>query len=167
MRHAAPLIRAAIASLQTGMPDRISVFNTEPENEVELVPIDGDAYFFGGKPDSDPRYPCIEVAITAIPMRGFSVGQVDFDVRPVGMVAAWAQGPPGDTPAIYETVLGYGRCILEVLLQPDAWGASVTIDPEEGARSDYASFDLELDEQPVYRALGLHTFTLEDVDRRP
>jgi hypothetical protein len=146
------------------MPDRISVFNTEPENDVELTPIDGDAYFFGGKPDSDPRYPCVEVAVTALPLQDFSIGQVDVDARPVAMVAVWMQGAPGDTPAIYETVLGYGRCILEVLLQPDAWGASVTVQDE---RSDYASFDLELDEQPVYRALGLHTFTLEDVDRRP
>jgi hypothetical protein len=167
MKHAAPTIRAAIASLRAEMPERISIFNAEAENEVELEPIEGDCYFFGGKPDSDPRYPCIEVAITAVPARDFSIGQVDFDVFPVAMVAAWAQGSPGDTPAIYETVLGYGRCVLEVLMQPDAWGEGVTIWNEEGVRSDYASFNLEVDQQPTYRAISLQTFVLQDVERTP
>ena len=70
-------------------------------------------------------------------------------------------------PEIYETVVGYGRCILEVLLQTDAFGAGVEIKNQPGgvsyqyltiptASAEDRSFD-------QFRTAGVFSFALEDV----
>jgi hypothetical protein len=69
-------------------------------------------------------------------------------------------------PEVYETALGYGRCILEVLLQTGAFG-SAEIASQPGAVSyQYMTIptapaeDRSFDQ---FRTAGVFAFALEDV----
>lgn len=168
LKHIAPTIRATIASLKAGMGARVIVFNAEPVNEVTLVEPADDSYIFGGD-DQLERHtaPIIEVYISSGEFGEANLGRGMQDVDDRLVVTVWAEGETGEVPEVYETIVGYGRCILEVLLQEHAFGDGVEIKNQPGgvsyqyltiptAPAEDRSFD-------QFRTAGVFSFTLEDI----
>lgn len=126
IEFAAPVVRAAIASLQAGMPAQVAQFNAEAENTVDLeAPA---TYHFGGQDLlSGYAFPQIEVAVVDGQMGPWAVEHVDADHFPTCNVVCWLEGDQGEIPILYEQALGYGRCILECLAQPRAFGGNAQV----------------------------------------
>jgi hypothetical protein len=120
---AAPIVRAALATLEAGMPAQVVQFNAEPANTIDLeVP---QTYHFGGQDIlSAYAFPQVEVAVVDGQLSGWSLGQVDADHGPTCNVVAWLEGEKGEIPELYEQALGLGRCVIECLAQPGAFGAN-------------------------------------------
>ena len=168
LKHIAPTIRATIASLKAGMAARVAAFNAEPENEVALVEPADDSYIFGGD-DQLERHtaPIIEVYISSGELGEADIERAMQDVDDRLVVTVWAEGVSGEVPEIYETVVGYGRCILEVLLQTGAFGEGAEIKDQPGAVSyQYLTIPTASAEDrsfDQFRTAGVFSFALEDV----
>lgn len=128
----APRIDTSIASLRANLPARIAAFNAENNGATLDVPADdngaleparpGLGYIFGGRPHIPAgEFPSIEVAIPDALAQNFSQAHVEGDLDSSLVVACWAGRTEGeDFPLLYRKVLGYARCVTEVLLEPDA-----------------------------------------------
>lgn len=135
----APRIDATLASLRANLPGRIGVFNGEGNGATLDVPADDGAavepvraglgYVFGGAPRyAAGDFPKIEVAIPDAFVQNLSIGQVAGDLASTLVVACWAGRAGGeDFSLLYRKVLGYARCVTEVLLEPDAIFPSETV----------------------------------------
>jgi hypothetical protein len=171
MKHYAPLIRAAIASLQDGakgLPARIPLFNAEAANLVDLVQPTG--YVFGGDDAYTGAYPYVELAVTDGRKANLALEQFDMDVFPTMTVVVWVDvfelggsTSEGEISRLYEGALGYGRVVQEVLLQPDAFGDRVTVSE---IRDSYAA-NPEARNFERFRMGAFSFFDLEDFDQRP
>lgn len=136
----APRIKTTIVSLRAQLPARIAVFNGEAGNPVLDLPADdggplapprpGLAYLFGGQPHVGAgEFPKLEVAIPDATVDNLALAHADGDLSSTLVVAVWAGRAGGeDFPTVYEKVLGYARCVTEVLLQPDAVYPRETVD---------------------------------------
>lgn len=122
-----PVIRKAIAALEENLPERIALFNANPENEVTLIePV---AYEFGA---ADPLivFPTIEVASTQGQTGEWSLDRSEFDHDPVLTVVVWHEGERGELGPTYEMSLGMTQCVIEVLARKDAMsGVELGNDP--------------------------------------
>lgn len=140
IRFVAPIIRAALASLEAEMPAHVAAFNAESENGVALdVPA---AYVFGATDVMD-AFPIIEAAILRGTMGPFSVGTAgvgDADSTPTLQVIVWLQGLTGEVPSLYEAGLGYARCVIEILTVDEALGDYAEV---SGTMSDAISYSVE------------------------
>jgi hypothetical protein len=156
----APRIRATIATLRAQLPARIDVFNGEGNAQLDKPADDGGTltprrpdlgYVFGGFPHYGAgEFPVIEVAIPDAVAQNFSVGQIAGDLDSSIVVACWAgRTAAEDFPTVYEKVLGYARCVTEVLLVPDAIYPRETVDrirfafaanPDRRARDEMETF---------------------------
>jgi hypothetical protein len=128
----APRIDTSIASLRATLPARIGVFNAEANGATLTVPADdgnavsparpGLGYVFGGNPNIGAgEFPKIEVAIPDAIVQNLSLAHVEGDLDSTIVVACWAgRTSGGDFSTVYRQVLGYARCVSEVLLAPDA-----------------------------------------------
>lgn len=173
----APRIRASIASLRANLPARIAVFNAEGNAQLAVPADDGLplaparvelGYVFGGLPmHSAGSFPVIEVAIPDATVTNLSLGQVEGDLDSSIVVACWAGKTSGqDFPTVYEQVLGYARCVSEVLLQPDAIYPRETVDRIRFAFA--ANPDRrERDEMETFTFGGFVFFTTVGVAQRP
>lgn len=168
LSHVAPTIRATIASLKAGVEDRIEIFNDEEVNEVELtVPAD-ESYIFGGDDQLESySFPAIEVYQSQGEIGLADLGRGVYDLHDRLVVTVWCEGVSGEVPEVYEKILGYGRCILEVLLQPDAFGSGVEIANEDSAvQWSYVTIPIDPAEDrsfDKFRTAGVFSFALEDV----
>lgn len=136
----APRIDATVASLRANLPTRIGVFNGETNGATLEVPADdggelepvrpGLGYVFGGAPRyAAGEFPKIEVAVPDALAENLSLSQVDADLDSTLVVACWAGRTAGeDFSLLYRKVLGYARCVTEVLLEPDAIYPSETVE---------------------------------------
>jgi hypothetical protein len=167
----APIVRAAITSLQDGtigLPVRVPAFNAEVANLVDLV--QPAAYVFGGEDAYTGAYPYVEVAVTDGRKANLAIGQVDMDVAATATVVVWVDvfelggsTVEGEISRLYEGALGYGRVVQEVLLQPDAWGPSVIVSE---IRDSYQANPETRDFQR-FRMGAFSFFDLLDEDSRP
>ena len=140
IRFVAPIIRAALASLQAGFAAHVATFNTEAENLVDLTAPA--AYVFGATDVMDD-YPVVEAAILRGTVGPFSVGTAgvgDADSTPALQVIVWLQGVTGEVPGLYEAGLGYARCVIEILTVDGALGDTAEV---SGSREDAISYSVE------------------------
>lgn len=135
----APRIRTSLASLRAGLPTRIDAFNGEGGVQLDQPADDGGllqprrpglGYVFGGLPRYGAgEFPVIEVAIPDALVENLSLQHVEGDLSSSIVVACWAGRSDGeDFPELYEKVLGYARCVTEVLLEPNAIYPRETVD---------------------------------------
>lgn len=123
----APIIRAALASLEAAFPAHVATFNAEGENAVDLeTPME---YVFGA---SDPKtlYPSVEVFVLEGTLGPFSTGEAgvgDSDHTPRLVVITWIMGDDGEHSTIYERALGYARCVIEILAEDGTLGATAEV----------------------------------------
>lgn len=165
---AAPVIRAAITSLQNGLPARIAAFNAQAENQVDLVAPA--VYHFGGT-DTLTAYafPQVEVAVPSGRTGAWSIGRGQVDHDPVLNVVCWHEVPSGDFATGYELALGMTRCIIETLTRPGAFGADAELGNEGSVfwRTDSIPEDFTDDGREFrrWRVPALIVFRLETVER--
>lgn len=173
----APLIRSAIATMKANLAARIAIYNAEAANLHDLIVpataasdaqpnADGD-YWFGGN-DAHFRFPAIEVAIPGpAVLSNPDLYQNAYDLAATVMVAVWLEGETGEIPELYEKALGYGRCVMEVLTEPDAFGGSVGVRritatfptiPQGAMNPETRSFD-------KWRTLAVLEFELDEIAR--
>lgn len=167
IQFAAPLVRAAIASLQAGMPARVAAFNAEAANTVDLtVPR---TYHFGATDVlSAHSFPQIEVAVLEGRLSGWALSQADADHAPRATVAVWSECLTGLIPQAYEESLGLARCVIEILGQPGAFGANCCLSDQEAVywRSDVIPADMTQPDRPIekWRVPCFITFPLDTVE---
>jgi hypothetical protein len=164
----APRIRTSIASLRAGLPARIAIFNGEGNAQL-VVPADDAGALEPRRPGQygAGEFPVIEVAIPDAIVQNLSVAHVEGDLDSSLVVACWAGRTDGqDFPTLYEQVLGYARCVTEVLLQPDAIYAREVVErirfafaanPDRRAR----------DEMETFTFGGFLFFTTQGIAQRP
>lgn len=127
---AAPVIRAALATLEARFPTHVAAFNAEAANDVELVaPV---AYAFGAL-DPMTDYPVVEASLLGGQLGPFDVHTVEADSSPTLNLVIWLMGTTGEVPTLYEQALGYARCAIEILVEADAFGPDYGIANEQGA----------------------------------
>lgn len=165
---AAPLIRAAITTLQASLPAQITAYNAEPANTVDLVaPAE---YVFGA---ADPLIlgsgPVIEIASVQGRTGQFSIDRAEFDHDPRVTVCIWHEGDRGELSSTYEMSLGLTRCVIETLLVTGAFGSEVEVSDEGGVewRTDAIPADPTDDERQFkkWRVPVLIVFRLETIER--
>lgn len=128
MKGDAPLVRAAIAQLQTYMAGQIGLFNADPANTVELD--EPQTYHFGGNDLLTAfAFPQIEVAAVIGDTGLFTINRATVDHNPRVNVSVWQDGADGggDIPTLYEKMLGFKRCVIECLAPNNAFGPGVEI----------------------------------------
>ena len=173
----APRVRTSIASLRANLPARIAVFNVEGNAQLAVPADDGGVlsparaelgYVFGGLPmHSAGAFPVIEVAVPDGTVDNLSLAHVEGDLSSSIVVACWAGKTSGqDFPTVYEQVLGYARCVTEVLLQPDA------IYPREVVERIRFAFAAnpdrrDRDDMETFTFGGFVFFTTQGVAQRP
>lgn len=139
---AAPLIRAAIATLETSMPGQVAAFNAEPANQVEIE--EPQTYHFGGEDLLNAHaFPQIEVAVVAGDTGNFAIDRSEVDHDPRVNVAIWLEGDKGDVSQLYEQMLGLIRCAIECLAPKNAFGPGVELAQQRGIswRADTVPWD--------------------------
>lgn len=123
----APIIRAALTSLEQQFPAHVAAYNAEPANAVDLETPP--RYVFGADAVMDV-YPVVEVSSLDGAMGPFSVGTAgtgDADSTPTLNVVVWLQGVTGEVPDLYEAGLGYIRCVIEILCEFGALGDNAEV----------------------------------------
>lgn len=184
IQFAAPIIRAALATLRANLPGQVALFNAEPANTVDLAaPADnggalgdlGVAYVFGA---ADPLtaygFPLIEVAVMEGRSGNASIDFMEFDHNPRVNVVCWHEGDRGELATTYEMSLGLARCVIECLIDDDAFGPGLVIrgDDQEGGgifwRADALPADIASDEREFkkWQVPVFLQFEVEAVERR-
>lgn len=142
IKFAAPLVRAATATLQAGMPAQVAAFNAEVANLVDIaVPA---TYHFGGQALlAAYAFPQCEVAAVSGKLGNFTHRQATADHDLMVNVALWVQGDEGDIPTLYEKTLGLVRCAIECLTPDGAFGPGVVLAKDLGIswRCDVVPYD--------------------------
>jgi hypothetical protein len=174
----APRIKTSIASLRAQLPARIDAFNAEANGvTLDQVADDGDGlkprrpgmgYVFGGFPQyAAGEFPVVEVAIPDAVVSNLALQHLEGDLDSSLVVAVWAGRTSGeDFPELYEKVLGYARCITEVLLVPDAIYPRETVERIRFAFA--ANPDRRVrDEMETFTFGGFMFFTTNGVAQRP
>lgn len=166
----APIIRATIASLKANLPARVTAFNAEPENVTKLTAPADDAYHFGGNDVlSASGFPQVEVAASQGSFGAWTIGRSEVDHDPIIQVVVWQEALTGEIPPAYEAALGFIRCVLEVLREPNAMGAGVEIAQEQGVfwRVDLLPFEMTDTEREFrkWRVPALITIRAETVEK--
>lgn len=172
---APPVIRAAIASLQAGLPGAIATFNAEAANTVDLDAPATASYRFGVEDAmSSYSFPFVEVAVGDGQFGQWSVkhssgGQhVDHDLNLTTVL--WQEAGDGETSDAYQRALGYIRVILEVLQPDGAFGPEVSLSNDPGGvlwRADIIPADQTSQDRvvPKWRVPSIVIFKLETVER--
>jgi hypothetical protein len=136
IEHLERFLDATVASLRTGLPAAIATINAQ-HTDFQLDTPDVDAIAVTG-PDV-VQMPFIEVAAPSFEMLNLSLGQEAADLAVMLMVRAHVLEP--DPSLVQRRCMRYGQALLQVLMQPDAFGPSIVIG-ELGIRGSYV-FDLE------------------------
>lgn len=174
----APRIDTSIASLRANLPARIGVFNAEGGVQLAVPADDAGVlepprpelgYIFGGLPNhlGAGAYPVVEVSIPDAMVDNLSLAHVEGDLSSSIVIAVWAGRTGGeDFPTLYRKVLGYTRCITEVLLVPDAIYPRETV---ERIRFAFAANPdrRERDAMETFTFGGFLFFTTDGIAARP
>lgn len=167
----APVIRAAIATLQADLAARIAAFNLAAANQVDLASPAVDAYHFGGTDVlTATTFPQIEVGSPQGQFGAWSIDRIEVDHDPVVNVSVWQEGVgAGNVPLAYEASLGYTQCVIETLAPKNAFGPDVEIAQAGGVywRIDVLPDDPTSEPRDfrVWRVPALIVFRLELVER--
>lgn len=165
---AAPIARAALATLQANLPAHIAAFNAESENTIDLVePV---AYVFGADdPLGGAGFPVVEAAAMEGRTGQWSVDRTEFDHDAVVNVVVWHEGDRGELSPTYEMSLGLARCVVECLAPTGAFGDGVEISQDGGVywRADVLPADPTDDARSFlkWRVPVFVGFKLETVER--
>lgn len=118
--HLEPLVRAGIASLETGLNAAISAINAQHSDfEVEHVPPD--AYKPGGLASPAVVWPVVEVSASDVLGSAPTVRQAAWTrAESTLIVALWCRQV--DDATLYWTQVRYGQALLQVLCAADAFG---------------------------------------------
>jgi hypothetical protein len=165
IQHLESLIDEAIASLRAGLNDHLETLNAETgaanPSGMTLEAIPGDDFLFGGF--DIVRYPCVEVAAPDWSLLGWSLHQLSADLSAAVMARVWVMDATAEL--VYRRALRYGRAIVDVLAQPDAFGPLVVIDPTSGVRGSYR-FNPETGQHEEIFGSGVVVFNLEGGETR-
>jgi hypothetical protein len=173
----APRIRTSLASLRANLPARIAIFNAEGNAQLTVPADDAGAlspprpelgYVFGGMPQySAGAFPVVEVAVPDAVVENLSLAHVEGDLSSSIVVACWAGRTQAESfPTVYEQVLGYARCVTEVLLQPDAIYPRETVDRIRFAFAANPD-QRDRDEMSTFSFGAFVFFTTDGVAQRP
>lgn len=157
MRTLEPLLDAAVASLQAGLPTSITTINGEYSDFVLPTP-DTDAYYPGGL-GVYLKFPSVEVAAPDWNLGTPSVGQHHWEGTATVMARVLWQHP--DFLTLHRGVLRYTRCLIEVLSAADAFGAGQTVQTMRG----YVRVNPETGEREEFIAGALVVCTLDIVEQ--
>lgn len=148
----APIIRAALTTLEAQWAGHVAVYNAEAANRIDLeLPKpsiqpgfqSGGGYVFGAEPVMD-AYPVVEVSALEGSFGPFGVGQAgvgDADSNPRLNVVVWLQGVSGEVPDLYEAALGYVRIVAEILTVDGALGTNAEV---SGAQEDAITWRIDV-----------------------
>jgi hypothetical protein len=142
IKFAAPLVRAATATLQAEMAAQVAAFNAEPANTVEIE--EPATYHFGGQALLNAyAFPQCEVAAVSGKLGNFAIARATADHDLTVNAALWVQGEEGDIPTLYEQTLGLVRCAIECLTPTGAFGPGVELAQDLGVswRCDVVPYD--------------------------
>lgn len=170
-----PTLRQAEQSLKDRLPGLITAYNAEGTTTVPLAVPDPARYFI---PAEDPLgggggFPVVELFIGRGGLGPFSVHRDKADMDDRAVVCLWHERDRGELGELYEAITGYGRCLLEALIQDAAFGTDVEIANDDNA----VTYDYSIvPEPPVdetnrdfqkWRTAVVCTFQLEDVTDIP
>jgi hypothetical protein len=167
--HLEPMLDQAVASLRAGLPGVIDAINTQATDFTLPKPNDkpgepDDGYVLGGW--TIISYPVVEVAAPDWVMTNFSLAQVQSDLNPTVAVRAQFLKPESESGALYRMAMRYTTAVVQVLVQPDAFGAGITVQREGGIRGTYG-FNPETNERQEVTGASIILFSLEMVDGWP
>jgi hypothetical protein len=167
-----PTLRATRDGLQNRLPGLIIAYNAETENTIDLDLPDPARYFI---PAEDPLgggggFPVVELFIGrgSIGVRDVHNQKADVDDRLT--VCLWQERDRGELAELYEVIAGYGRVLLEALLQDGAFGVDVEVaNDEDSVTYDYSIVpdDPENRDFQKWRTAVVISFRLEDVTDIP
>lgn len=175
LKHVMPSLRAAQTTLQNLLPGLIIAYNAEPATTQQIVAPAAGRYFI---PAEDPLgggggFPVVELFIGTGSLGPFDIDRGKGDMDDRCTVIIWNESDRGELAELYESTTGYGRCVLEVLLQDNAFGTDVEIANDPGAVTyDYSIVpgDQSNPDQrdfQKWRTAAVLTFRLEDVTDIP
>ena len=164
----APVIRAALATLEAQLPALVAAFNADPDNTVVL---DAPATYHFGATDqlSAFPFPQIEVHATSGTFGDFGVGRVEVDHDIAVNVIGWQEAFEGDVPSAYERAAGLCKVIIEALIQPAAFGPNADVPNSAGVawRIDVVPDDAAVPDREFkkWRLASMVRLRLETVER--
>jgi hypothetical protein len=160
--HLEPFLDTVIAHLQMNLPGRIDAQNAV--NDFDIDPIPSEHYFLGG---SDPvvYYPSVEVAIPDWQMGRYALDQQIAELRMQLMIRVFARTPLGPEH-LYRTLLRYGVCVNEVMIDPQGYSVLGQRGVLEGARGFYR-FNPEAQELEPLTGGSLYVYTIQAEEVRP
>lgn len=171
IEHLEGVVDSAIASIAADLPDVIATINAETGAanpaaiELEMPdprPVEeGGAIYFGGF--DIVKYPSIEIASPDFSLADFDLDNWSADLRAVLMVRGHVMD--ANAARVLRRAYRFGRALLQVLLQPDAFGAGVQIRKDDGVRG-YYRFNPETGEREEIFGSTLLVFALEGSENR-
>jgi hypothetical protein len=162
MRHLEAFVDDAITTLKANLPARIDAINTEM-TDFDLVKPGNDRYLFGGEPGTAVvlEYPSIEVAATDWRLSNADLYQSRWDAAITVMIRALLEDT--DFQRLYKSTMRYGRCILETMLTPDAFGTHEKVLDARG----FYRVNPETGERAEFLGGALVIFSIESLEARP
>lgn len=132
MIHLEPFLDEAVSSLRTSLPAALAALSTD------AVPLDPPAAedYYTGVVRAPLRYPLIEVASPDWTMTDFDLGSLtgDFDFPMMVSATLRIVDPAAlHSDRMYRSQMRYAAAILNVLLEPDAFGQHATVASARGA----------------------------------
>lgn len=159
MLHIEPNLDAAIASLKANLPGSIAVVNAQ-FTDFDIPTPAADGYSLGAMPVIYQALPLVEVAAPDWTMEGFSIQQLSADMTLSIVVRVTLEHPDADT--LYRSAMRFARALIDVLIQPDAFGPTVSVSRVRGA---YRVSPEQSDRMEVTGGTSL-TFDLEGYEHR-
>jgi hypothetical protein len=139
--HLEPFLDGALASLRANLPARLAALST---SSVPLDPPADDGGplgspgldYYAGVVRKPLRYPLVEVAAPDWTMTDFDLGQLtgDFDFPMMASATLRIVDPAAlHSDRMYRSQMRYAAAILNVLLEPGAFGDGATVVSARGA----------------------------------
>jgi len=169
MHWVAAEIRAALETLEAGMPAQVAAYNADPANEAVLDAPE--SYHFGvAHPLAAHAFPQVEVAAVEGRFGQWAVERTEADHDPTLNVVIWLQSGSGEAAEVYEQLLGMAKCAIELLRVDGAFGPEVEISNENGIYWRVSeAIPLEMDDEQrevkVWTVPVFLQFRLEKVER--
>lgn len=164
IRHLEPFIDACVATLRANLAAEVDAVNDHHNADGHSITLDHvptDRIFFGGF--TELNYPLIEVASPDFAYRNWSLAQLIADQSFSIVIRLLVLD--ADPEKLYRRNLRYGSAIIAALVEPDAFGAGTTIDPDIGVRGSYRH-DPEADTREELTGSTLLVFALQQVESR-
>lgn len=158
--HLEPVLDAALATLRANLTTRIAEVNGE-HSDFSIEDVPDENFHVGGFVAIS--YPMVEVAAPDWTLTDLSIAQKAGTFVPAVVVRLSALAAGDGPERLYRRMVRYGQALLLTLIQPDAFGAGVTIDPSSGIRGAYR-FNPEEEEREEAFGTCLQVY---GIDARP